>query len=128
MGAERSLRSDMRADHVYARIVASRIRSQLAYPGSFALDLAAQVIGQSIELVAILVIFTQVTTLGGFSAHGDQEDLLHWYSGLPGRPDVWLVHGEAEGAEGLRAALTARGVTAQVARPGLRIEPPAVAA
>jgi viologen exporter family transport system permease protein len=53
---------------VYARIVASRIPSQLAYPGSFALDVASQVIGQSIELVAILVIFTQVTTLGGFSA------------------------------------------------------------
>lgn len=56
------------ATHVYARIVASRIRSQLAYPGSFALDVASQLIGQTIELIAILVIFTQVTSLGGFSA------------------------------------------------------------
>ncbi len=56
------------ADHVYPRIVASRIRSQLAYPGSFALDVAAQLIGQATELVAILVIFTQVSSLGGFSA------------------------------------------------------------
>jgi ABC-2 type transport system permease protein len=54
--------------HVYTRIVASRIRSQLAYPGSFALDVASQLIGQTIELIAILVIFTQVTSLGGFSA------------------------------------------------------------
>lgn len=53
---------------VYSRIVASRVRSQLAYPVSFALDLAAQVIGQGVELVAILVLFTQVSTLGGFSA------------------------------------------------------------
>jgi ABC-2 type transport system permease protein len=58
----------MRAEYVYARIVASRIRSQLAYPASFGLDLVSQAIGQGIELAAILVIFTQVTTLGGFSA------------------------------------------------------------
>jgi ABC-2 type transport system permease protein len=57
-----------RTDHVYARIVASRIRSQLAYPGSFALDLIAQLLGQATELIAILVIFTQVSSLGGFSA------------------------------------------------------------
>jgi metallo-beta-lactamase family protein len=25
-------------------------------------------------------------TLGGFSAHGDQQDLLRWYAGLPGQP------------------------------------------
>jgi viologen exporter family transport system permease protein len=35
---------------------------------SFALDLVAQALGQGIELLAILVIFTQVTALGGFSA------------------------------------------------------------
>jgi ABC-2 type transport system permease protein len=56
------------AEHtgVYRRIVASRIRGQLQYRTSFALDVAAQVIGQSIELVAILVVFTQVSSLGGF--------------------------------------------------------------
>lgn len=53
---------------VYLRIIGSRIRSQFAYPMSFALDVSAQFIGQGIELVAILVLFTQVTALGGFSA------------------------------------------------------------
>ncbi len=53
---------------VYARIIAARIRSQLAYPGSFALDVASQLIGQSVELLAILVLFTHVTALSGFSA------------------------------------------------------------
>jgi len=53
---------------VYARIIASRVRSQLAYPVSFALDVLSQLLGQGIELLAILVIFTQVTSLGGFSA------------------------------------------------------------
>jgi len=65
----------------------------------------------------------RVHTLGGFSAHGDQEDLLRWYGALPGKPAVWLVHGEADGAGGLRDALRAQGATAEVARPGLRIGP-----
>lgn len=56
------------AEPIYPRIIGSRFRSQLAYPTSFTLDLVSQVIGQGIELVAILVVFTQVTSLGGFSA------------------------------------------------------------
>jgi ABC-2 type transport system permease protein len=52
---------------VYARIVGSRVRSQLAYPASFALDVGAQFAGQAVELVVILVLFSQVSTLGGFS-------------------------------------------------------------
>ena len=56
------------AGSIYRRIVASRVRSQLAYPASFALDVVAQFIGQSIELIVILVVFTQVSSLGGFSA------------------------------------------------------------
>ena len=53
---------------VYRRIVASRLRGQLAYRTSFALDLTAQAIGQTIELFVIVVVFTQVSTLGGFTA------------------------------------------------------------
>ncbi|MHA6617456.1 ABC transporter permease [Pseudonocardia sp. DLS-67] len=58
---------------IYLRIIGSRIRSQLTYRTSFVLDVIAQFLGQSTELVAILVLFTQVTALGGFSA---QEVLL----------------------------------------------------
>lgn len=72
------------AEGVYRRIVVSRLRSQLAYPASFALDVTAQVIGQTVELVAILVVFTQVTELGGFS-----------------RPEVVLLYGIAGTAFGL---------------------------
>ena len=64
----------------------------------------------------------KIHTLGGFSAHGDQADLLRWYDGVQGSPPVWLVHGEADGAEGLRQALAAQGVNAQVARPGQRVD------
>jgi len=48
------------------RIVAARVRSQLAYPGSFALATLAQLGAQGMELVAILVIFSHVRGLGGF--------------------------------------------------------------
>jgi metallo-beta-lactamase family protein len=65
----------------------------------------------------------RVHTLGGFSAHGDAHDLLRWYDALPGRPDAWLVHGEADGSTALRDALRHRGARAETARRGLRIGP-----
>ena len=64
----------------------------------------------------------QVHTLGGFSAHGDQSDLLRWYAGVRGAPPVWLVHGEGEAAAALAAALDKAGGRASVAEPGLRID------
>jgi metallo-beta-lactamase family protein len=60
----------------------------------------------------------RVHTLGGFSAHGDQADLLRWHGALPGRPPAWLVHGESAAAAGLRDALRAAGARAEVAQPG----------
>ncbi|HET9693457.1 MAG TPA: MBL fold metallo-hydrolase [Steroidobacteraceae bacterium] len=64
----------------------------------------------------------QVHTLGGFSAHGDQQDLLRWHSGLSGPRHTFLVHGEHVGATGLRDALRGKGVRAEVARAGQRID------
>jgi metallo-beta-lactamase family protein len=69
----------------------------------------------------------RVHTLGGFSAHGDQQDLLRWYEGIPGRPPVWLVHGEASAAEGLRDALRTNGARAEVAVSGVKLDLGAVA-
>ncbi|HVN41861.1 MAG TPA: MBL fold metallo-hydrolase [Steroidobacteraceae bacterium] len=64
----------------------------------------------------------KVHTLGGFSAHGDQQDLLRWYRGVGGRPRVWLVHGEPTGAEGLREALHREGASVGIARPGQSLD------
>ncbi len=36
-------------------------------------------------------------TIGGLSAHGDQTDLVDWYSSFANRPPVYLVHGEERG-------------------------------
>ncbi|MDX1460104.1 MAG: MBL fold metallo-hydrolase [Xanthomonadales bacterium] len=38
----------------------------------------------------------QVHTVGGLSAHGDQDDLARWYECFEGRPPVYLVHGEED--------------------------------
>ena len=46
----------------------------------------------------------QVHTIGGFSAHADQQGLVDWYQGFRHRPPVWLVHGEDDA----RAALAQR--------------------
>jgi metallo-beta-lactamase family protein len=64
----------------------------------------------------------RVHTLGGFSAHGDRQDLMRWYGAIPGRPPVWLVHGESGASLGLRETLRADGVEAEVARPGLVLD------
>jgi metallo-beta-lactamase family protein len=63
-----------------------------------------------------------VHTLGGFSAHGDQADLRRWYVALPGRPPVWLVHGEKSASAAFRDALRHEGVQAEVAVPGVRLD------
>jgi metallo-beta-lactamase family protein len=64
----------------------------------------------------------QVHTLGGLSAHGDQADLLRWYDSFTPRPPVYIVHGEVPAGEALAAELRARGATATVTRPGLKID------
>ena len=51
------------------------------------------------ELVSIhgekIAVKAKVHTLGGFSAHAGQTDLLHWFSALaPAKPRVVLTHGE----------------------------------
>lgn len=68
------------AEHVYARIVGSRIRSQLAYPRSFALDVAGQGLVQAGELVVILAVFAQVRAIGGFAR--DEVLLMYALSGI----------------------------------------------
>jgi metallo-beta-lactamase family protein len=50
-----------------------------------------------------------VHTLGGFSAHAGQSDLLRWFKPLAGqRPPVYLTHGENGPRQALADALAAR--------------------
>jgi metallo-beta-lactamase family protein len=64
----------------------------------------------------------QVHTLGGLSAHGDQEDLLRWYDSFSPCPPVYLVHGEVTAAEALAVKIRERGAKATVTQPGLEVD------
>ena len=73
--------------------------------------------GETIRVAA------QVHTVGGLSAHADQQGLINWYRNFKNTPPVILVHGE----EQPQAILTERlqretGARIQSAKPGMRIE------
>ncbi|HEX9113437.1 MAG TPA: MBL fold metallo-hydrolase, partial [Nitrospirota bacterium] len=45
-----------------------------------------------------IVVQARVWTIGGFSAHGDQKELLDWLSAFRSRPTVFVTHGEETAA------------------------------
>jgi metallo-beta-lactamase family protein len=69
-----------------------------------------------------LRVAAQVHTLGGLSAHADQEQLLRWYDSFGDRPPVYLVHGEPKSAEALATRLRERGADVTVSSPGLQVD------
>lgn len=66
-----------------------------------------------------LQVGAQIHTLGGLSAHADQEGLCGWYGGFRDRPPVALVHGEPQATTALAAELRSRyGATVSVPAQG----------
>ena len=60
-----------------------------------------------------------IHTIGGLSAHGDQDDLARWYECMENRPPVYLVHGEVEAQEAFQAYLGKRnGAEVHLPKPG----------
>ena len=47
----------------------------------------------------------QIHTVGGLSAHADQNGLVEWYRNFQGAPPVYLVHGETNSQQALKAKL-----------------------
>lgn len=64
-----------------------------------------------------------IHTLGGFSAHAGQSELVEWAGHLTGsHPRFVLTHGEPKACDALRAALQTRlGIQAECAEPGVGI-------
>ena len=61
----------------------------------------------------------QIHTVGGLSAHGDQEELVRWASGFRNQPRIFLVHGEDGAKRELRKLLRRRiGANCEIATPG----------
>jgi metallo-beta-lactamase family protein len=52
-----------------------------------------------------LGVHATVHTIGGLSAHADQEDLADWYSAFDNKPPLYLVHGEERAALPLQERL-----------------------
>jgi metallo-beta-lactamase family protein len=73
--------------------------------------------GQTIAVKA------SIHTLGGFSAHAGQRDLLAWAGSFTSRPQFYLVHGEARSMEPLAAALWDKyRISAQIPAPNSIIQ------
>ncbi|WP_317930269.1 MBL fold metallo-hydrolase [Halioxenophilus sp. WMMB6] len=62
-----------------------------------------------------ITVKAQIHTLGGFSAHASQAQLLAWLKGFEAkRPQLFLVHGEAEAKKALQAAAKQHGWHAHI--------------
>jgi len=60
-----------------------------------------------------------IHTVGGLSAHGDQDDLARWYENMENRPPVYLVHGEVDSQEAFQKYLRKRnGAEVKLPKPG----------
>ena len=46
-----------------------------------------------------IVVRAQIVTINGFSAHGDQNDMMEWMSNFRELKNVYLIHGEIEKME-----------------------------
>jgi metallo-beta-lactamase family protein len=70
-----------------------------------------------------IVVRARIHTLGGFSAHAGQNQLVEWMGPLRrARPRVFLVHGESDRMEALRARLREiHGLEAEIPDAGARI-------
>ena len=46
---------------------------------------------------------SRTVNLQGLSAHADQRELINWLSNIKNKPqNIFIVHGEKDGAEGLK--------------------------
>ena len=57
----------------------------------------------------------QIHTLGGFSAHASQSQLVDWAKRFKNRPKTYLVHGEAKAKAALSARLSQEGWKVDIA-------------
>ena len=65
----------------------------------------------------------RVHTIGGLSAHADQNGLKNWYANFQGRPPVTLVHGEERSITSLSKHLYQQlSAPVHIAQAGERLE------
>ncbi|MCC5452975.1 MBL fold metallo-hydrolase [Rheinheimera sp. UJ51] len=65
-----------------------------------------------------IVVKANVHTIGGFSAHAGQSELLAWAKAITGQPDFYLIHGEPEAQLVLQEKLAELGIASQIPAKG----------
>jgi metallo-beta-lactamase family protein len=66
-----------------------------------------------------IAVRAKIHTVGGLSAHGDQDDLAQWYENIANKPPVYLVHGESESQAEFAKYLHRRcGARVSIPKPG----------
>jgi metallo-beta-lactamase family protein len=78
-------------------------------------DRSIKIHGEDINVSA------KVHTLGGWSAHGDQQDLLRWYKTIKNKPPVYLVHGEPASGKKLQSYFYQTTKDVYLTKPGQKI-------
>ncbi|MNG33933.1 Ribonuclease [compost metagenome] len=69
-----------------------------------------------------IAVRAKVHTLGGFSAHAGQSQLIQWVGHFEQKPELYLIHGEREKMDALQAAIRDRlNWQANIPEPGDRI-------
>jgi metallo-beta-lactamase family protein len=69
-----------------------------------------------------IAVRASVHTLGGFSAHASQSQLLEWVGGFKQRPRIYLVHGEPDAKAALKEQLSDAGWQVEIAESGARVQ------
>lgn len=86
-----------------------RSECHLVFPGFQAAGTLGRSIVDGATSVKVLhqriAVKAQIHTLGGFSAHAGQSQLLDWVGHFEHHPELYLVHGELEKMQALQQAL-----------------------
>ncbi|MCL7462299.1 MBL fold metallo-hydrolase [Pseudomonas sp. NW5] len=103
-----------------------RPECHVVFPGFQASGTLGRAIVDGAPTVRVLrqriAVRAQIHTLGGFSAHAGQSQLIDWVSHFTHRPELYLVHGEREKMHVLQQALQERlQWTATIPEPGEQI-------
>ncbi|MCC6076117.1 MBL fold metallo-hydrolase RNA specificity domain-containing protein [Pseudomonas sp. GCM10022188] len=103
-----------------------RKECHIVFPGYQAQGTLGRAIVEGAPTVRVLrqriAVKAKVHTLGGFSAHAGQSQLIDWLQHFDHRPELYLVHGELEKMKVLQQALHDRlQWTANIPEPGEQI-------
>lgn len=104
-----------------------RKESSIVFVGYQAAGTLGRQLVDGVRVVEVLgediVVRAGIHTLGGFSAHADQRELLDWLSQFRNRPEIFIVHGEEQSSLAFQEAIQTRfAYPTHVPRPGEAFE------